>query len=528
MPAAASEASLASLVQTYYRAALLRQKHAQTLGCADLASRKDRDIAVRICGVAFNRSGRDECRFERKENAIHAPDIESAPLASDRDALDDALATRDRSSCEAWLERTQADDVVHTLAALSDAERSSLLALLSPESAAVAVELMPESQAIDAIAGLDPVAAANILGQLPSTDRASLLKLIDDEAAEAILGAADGDIAADMRKLVAYDDDSAGSIMLTEYLSFPETMTVREVLADIEANAERYADYNIQYTYVVDAGGGLVGVLPLRNVILARRATPVQDVMIKDPIAVPDTASLDEVRAQFRENPFLGFPVIDTQRRLVGVIEAGDVARADVEEANEQFRQSQGIVGGEELRSMPLALRSRRRLAWLSANIVLNILAASMIAMHQDTLEAAIALAVFLPIISDMSGCSGNQAVAVTMRELTLGVTRPRDAFRVFLKESSLGLINGSALGVLIGAVAYLWKGNIVLSCVVGASLAMNTVIAVCIGGLVPLLLKKFKADPALASGPILTTITDMCGFFIVLTLASMLLSSIT
>jgi magnesium transporter len=299
-------------------------------------------------------------------------------------------------------------------------------------------------------------------------------------------------------------------------------------LADIERNADQYADYNIQYTYVVDSDARLVGVLPLRNVILARRATPVREVMITDPIAVLDTATLDEVRLEFREHPFLGYPVVDTQRRLVGVIEASDVAKADIEEADKRYRQSQGIVGGEELRSMPLILRSRRRLAWLSANIVLNIAAASMIAIHQDTLEAVIALAVFLPIISDMSGCSGNQAVAVTMRELTLGVTRPRDAVRVLFKEVSLGLINGSALGLLIGGVAYLWKGNLFLSGVVGISLAINTVIAVCIGGLVPLLLKRFKADPALASGPILTTVTDMCGFFIVLTLASMVLTSLT
>ncbi|MCA9288200.1 MAG: magnesium transporter, partial [Phycisphaerales bacterium] len=176
-------------------------------------------------------------------------------------------------------------------------------------------------------------------------------------------------------------------------------------------------------------------------------------------------------------------------------------------------------------RSMPLLLRSRRRLAWLSANIVLNIIAASMIALQQDTLEAVIALAVFLPIISDMSGCSGNQSVAVTMRELTLGILRPKDAMRVLVKEGLLGLLNGCALGLLIGGVAYLWKGNIYLSGVVGVSLALNTMIAVCFGGLIPLLLKKLKADPALASGPILTTITDMCGFFIVLSIASTMVS---
>lgn len=427
-----------------------------------------------------------------------------------------------------WLEQTGVDEAIHEIASLSDALRASLLDVLGPEMAADVLDLMPDVQASEAIEDLPASVAADIVEELPSDERADLIKSLDSKNAEAILTELDEQVAADIRRLVAYDDDEAGSIMLTEFLSFPETLTVRELLADIEVNADEYADFNIQYTYVVDGAGGLIGVLPLRNVILARRSTPVRDVMIADPIAVLDTASLDEVRQEFREHPFLGFPVVDDARRLVGVIEASDVARADIEDADKQYRQSQGIVGGEELRSMPLFLRSRRRLAWLSANIVLNILAASMIALHQDTLEAVIALAVFLPIISDMSGCSGNQAVAVTMRELTLGVTRPRDAVRVLLKECSLGLINGSALGVLIGGVAYLWKGNLFLSGVVGVSLALNTVIAVCIGGLVPLLLKRFKADPALASGPILTTITDMCGFFIVLTLASMVLGSLT
>jgi magnesium transporter len=163
----------------------------------------------------------------------------------------------------------------------------------------------------------------------------------------------------------------------------------------------------------------------------------------------------------------------------------------------------------------------------LSTNIVLNIIAASIIAMYQSTLEAVIALAVFLPIISDMSGCSGNQAVAVSMRELSLGVIRPKELLRVLLKESSLGLINGLALGVLIGMVAFIWKGNPYLGLVVGVALMANTIVAVCIGGCVPLLLKGLKFDPALASGPILTTITDMCGFLLVLSLAAAMMDQL-
>jgi magnesium transporter len=177
---------------------------------------------------------------------------------------------------------------------------------------------------------------------------------------------------------------------------------------------------------------------------------------------------------------------------------------------------------------MPLFRRSSRRLSWLSINIVLNIVAASIIALYQDTLEKAIVLAVFLPIISDMSGCSGNQAVAVSIRELTLGLVRPREIWRVLSKEASIGIINGVVLGCLLGGTALLWKGNPYLGLVVGASLAANTLVAVSFGGLVPLILRAMKTDPALASGPLLTTITDMCGFFFVLSFASFLLPKLT
>jgi magnesium transporter len=123
-----------------------------------------------------------------------------------------------------------------------------------------------------------------------------------------------------------------------------------------------------------------------------------------------------------------------------------------------------------------------------------------------------------------MSGCSGNQAVAVSMRELTLGVVKPRDVIRVWWQEVSVGLMNGAALGLLLGVVAYFWQGNPLLGLVVGLALAINTVIAVSIGGTVPLLLKGVRADPAVASGPVLTTITDMCGFFLVLAFATLAL----
>ena len=236
---------------------------------------------------------------------------------------------------------------------------------------------------------------------------------------------------------------------------------------------------------------------------------------------MPASATLDELQDLFDERPFLGLPVVETDGRLVGVVSRAGVDAALLERSETESLRRQGVVG-DELRSMPLLVRSRRRLTWLSANIVLNIVAASVISAYEETLAAVIAIAVFLPMVSDMSGCSGNQAVGVTMRELSLGLARPSDALPGLAQGGRRsGVINGLALGLLIALVAWAWKGNMYLGLVIGIALAVNTVIAVSIGGVVPLLLKRLGQDPAVASGPLLTTITDMAGFFLVLSLAT-------
>jgi magnesium transporter len=246
--------------------------------------------------------------------------------------------------------------------------------------------------------------------------------------------------------------------------------------------------------------------------------------MITEMDVVPAQAPLQMLRDFFATRAYRGVPVVDRAGRLVGVVRHADVAEAVGEREASDHLKARGIVGGEELRTMPTLTRAWHRLSWLSINIVLNLVAASVIALYQETLAAVIVLAVFLPIISDMSGCSGNQAIAVSMREITLGLVQPSDAFRVWLKELTVGLINALVLGLLLGIAAYLWKGNVYLSLVVALALAINTLVSVSLGGLVPLFLRRLKLDPALASGPILTTVTDMCGFFLVLSFASAML----
>jgi magnesium transporter len=316
--------------------------------------------------------------------------------------------------------------------------------------------------------------------------------------------------------------------MVTEYLSYDENLLVSDVLDDLRRHGARYSDYDVQYAYLTSGDRRLVGVLRLRDFLLSQPDRPIRSLMIADPLHVRVDAPLESLMTFFREHHFLGVPVVDGVGRLVGVLRRLAVEAAEGDLANAQFLKVSGHVGDEELRSMPLRRRSLRRLSWLSVNIGLNVVAASVIAVYQETLQAAIVLAVFLPIISDMSGCSGNQAVAVSIRELTLGLVRPYEFLRVLGKEASVGLLNGLALGLILGSVAFLWKGNVYLGLVVGGAMMLNTLVAVSLGGMIPLALKAARADPALASGPILTTVTDMCGFFFVLSFATVMLSRLT
>lgn len=434
----------------------------------------------------------------------------------------------DTEHIESFLESLLASETARAVTRLSEDDQDRLLTAISPESAAEVVEQIPEVHAVDLMERLEPETAAAIVHELPSDMQADLLGEMAPESAEAIFEAMAPEEAEEIRALAQYDDDVAGGLMVTEFLAYHRSVTVADVLEDLAVHAASYRNYHVQYIYVCDDAERLVGVLRLYDLVLAPRLRAIETIMIPEPVTLTDTTPLDQIREAFDQMAFFGLPVIDAAGTLVGVLQRAALAEALASRTENDYRASQGIIGGEELRTMPLLLRARRRLTWLSVNILLNIVAASVIAWYQDTLASVIALAVFLPIISDMSGCSGNQAVAVSIRELSLGLVHPREWVRVWCKEAAVGGINGLALGLLIALVAWLWQGNLWLGIVVGAAMTLNTLVSVSIGGAVPLVLRRFDLDPALASGPILTTITDMCGFFFVLSFATALLAHVS
>jgi magnesium transporter len=430
----------------------------------------------------------------------------------------------DLAQIEAMLSAAPMAEIARMISGLNKPEQMRLLEILRPETSAHLISKISGLDTGNLVLQLPTSQAVSIVKEMSQDEQAHFLRRVGGGDAEAILDEIKPRRAEKIRQLMSYSENTAGALMITEYLSYDGDMSVREVLDDLRHQGEMYSDYDIQYAYVVSESGRLIGVLRLRDLLMASRSKSIRQIMVKKPLSVNALMSLRDLKDFFRQYSFLGVPVVNDDGALVGVVRAASVREAANRQNNQLFLKFAGIVGGEEYRTMSLFKRSSRRLSWLSINIVLNIIAASVIALYQDTLEKAIVLAVFLPIISDMSGCSGNQAVAVSIRELTLGLVRPKELLRVLTKESAIGLVNGLVLGLLLGTAAFLWKGNPWLGLIVGGALAANTLLAVSFGGLVPLILRGMRTDPALASGPLLTTVTDMCGFFFVLSFASVLL----
>jgi magnesium transporter len=443
---------------------------------------------------------------------------------SKRRLLVSLIESGELSQLQELLKEFSTEDLVYAVSNLHPTIQTKLLELLPPETAAEIIHQLPEVQAVELLESLDSQDAADIINELSSSEQADILGELEDSDAEQIICQMRPDEAKDARHLVAYDSETAGGLMITEFLAFTTETTVKEVTAELSSHGEKYQKYDVQYLYVIDNSGVLRGVLPLRKALLSSAELRISEIMVENPLSLSDSSDLEDLRLFFEKYTFYGVPVVDSFGKLLGVIRKSAMLEALADKIGTDHLKSQGIIGGDEIRTMPLYTRSTRRLSWLSVNIVLNLISASIIAIYQDTLSSVIALAVFLPIISDMSGCSGNQAVAVSMRELALGVTKPVDVMRVLFKELSVGLINGIALGILIAGVAYFWQGNFYLGLIIGVALALNTIVAVCLGGSLPLILKRLDKDPALASGPILTTVTDMCGFFLVLSFATWLL----
>ncbi len=442
--------------------------------------------------------------------------------------LEVLLARADGDQLCAFLGTLPPGETARAVSRLSRANQELLLTVLSPRQAAGLIMELPQAQAVELLGAVQPTLAAAVLGCLPSDERADLLGDLDAAQSAAILANLAPEVAEGARRLAQYPPETAGGLMTTEYLAYPERARVEDIIADLRRHAEQYARYKVQYAYITSPAGQLVGVLRLRDLLLSPPEAPVTSVLVVEPLRLRAGDRLDELARFFDRHPFFGAPVTDEEGRLLGVVLRADVEEAMGERAERRFLLASGVLGGEEFRTMPWRLRLGRRLTWLGISLGLSLLSASIIGLYEDTLAAAIALAAFLPVISGMGGNSGNQALAVSVRELTLGLIQPREFWWVLRKEAGIGAINGLLLGAVLGGLAMAWKGNPYLGLVVGAAITLNTLVAACLGGIVPLALRSLDLDPAVAAAPVLMTFNDMCGFFFALSLAHVLLHQLT
>ncbi len=422
------------------------------------------------------------------------------------------------------------EDTAYTVSHLHVETRTAMFEQLSSADADLGADLLEhfvDEYAADVIEQLEPEHAAALVDEMDSDEQADVLSELEPEDAEAILDAMDPAEAIDTRQRMAYDEDVAGGLMITEYLVFNQGQTVNEVTADLHANAEEYAEYEVRYVYVVDDAGRLTGVVPMRSLVLVPGVSRVETQQVREPVTVAVDTHLDDLHDLFDRVDISAVPVIDHKGTLVGVIQRAAVEEAVGERETDQFLKFGGIIGGEELRSMSIGSRAVRRLTFLLPIMGLLLASATVIALFEETVKKLPILAAFLPVVAGICGSGGNQAVAVSIRELSLGLIDSSDFVRVLMKELIVALLIGLVLGAVLFIVVYAWQHNIHLALVLGAAVPFVVTVSKTIGGTVPVLLRKVGVDPAMASGPIVTTVVDLVGFFTVLMLATLMIEKL-
>jgi magnesium transporter len=450
------------------------------------------------------------------------------PSAPAPEELERLVESRDAKATAAAVRALPAEDTPYVLARLDEDTRVSLFELLAEEDAVLAAAVLgqlADEQAGDVIDALTASAAARIVDRMKSDVQADVLAQLDDEDRDEVLAAMSPSEAQDVRERMEYEPDTAGGLMITEFLAYPITRSVTEVIDDLRAHGDAFSHYEVGYVYGTDEEGRLVGVVPMRRLLMASHGRRLADLVVGNPVCVTVDEHLDALEGVIDRVPYRALPVLDKRGELVGVLQRASIraATADAQAAN--LQTFAGIIGGVELRSMPTHLRTIRRLAFLLPSILLSFLAVSVIGFYEPLIDRVTALAVFLPLVANLSGAAGNQAVAVSIRELSLGLIRPADVFRVGGKEALLGVANGVVLAGVLAGVVFLSRGETpLLAVAVGGAFVATSVLAVVLGGVLPLVLSRLGVDPAMLSSPILTTLTDVASFLAVLGLASLLL----
>lgn len=417
------------------------------------------------------------------------------------------------------VDKTMAADIAPALPLLLEDDRNRVLSLLiEAGKAARAILSLDESDLDEIVEAVDDPTLAAICSSSAPDDAADLLDSLDDDRRQRIfelLGATQG---AKLESLLEGEEETAGSLMTTQYLALDEDLTVGEA---IEAIRQYPSKDSFFYVYCTDSEGHLNGVLSLRSLILAPPLAHLRDTMVQSVVRCQIESEPEDVAQIVSKYDLLSVPVVDLQNRLVGVVTVDDVIDVIQEQAEEDLLHLAGVAAAERV-STPGTQSFRMRFPWLAINLGTAFLASWVVSLFQATIAKWAVLAVFMPIVAGMGGNAGTQTLTVFVRGLALGEVDWSTGWRPIWKEVFVGFFNGAANGLLTSIVVGFWTGDWILATILLLAMTFNLVVAGAAGGLVPLLLEKLGFDPAIASSIFVTTFTDVGGFFSFLGLASL------
>ncbi|MBI4590336.1 MAG: magnesium transporter [Candidatus Rokubacteria bacterium] len=437
------------------------------------------------------------------------------------ETIKDLLEEDHREQLAGVLEEAHPADVARTLRELPVEQQTTVFRLLSREQAGSVLHEMDDQTLLGLVRALDEVELSGILEGMPADNAAQVVDELPEEQAEKVLDLMKEEKSEEVQELLEYGEKTAGRIMSPEFVAVHEEMSVAQALDHVRKAASAEQAF---YLYVVDDHDHLVGVVPFRRLITADPATPIRLIRHEEVVSVTPETDQEEVARIVAKYNLLAVPVVDEGRRLLGTVTVDDVIDVIQQEATEDIQRFGGVAGDETVLDPPNAVFTKR-LVWRLINLATAILAASVIGLFESSIQTLATLAVFMPIVASMGGIGTTQTATVVVRGIALGDMTMSVVWRVLRKELLLGLTTGAANGVVMAAIAYLWKGQFLLSVILGVALTLNMVVAAVVGTLVPLALKAFRLDPAIASSVIITTFTDVFGFFSFLGLATLLIN---
>lgn len=410
-------------------------------------------------------------------------------------------------------------DIADIIETLAEEKKKELFNLLHTEIASKVIVEVNEHSRDQILEDINKEKLTDIVEEMSSDDAADLIADLPKEEAKDILEKLHWEDSTEVQKLLKYPEDTAGGIMQTELLSVREEMLVEDAIIQLMALSENIGD--VPHVFVVDKNRRLIGILTVRKLLIVKHEMPISGLIDRNFISVNVNEDQEEVANIFKKYDLVSLAVVDDDGRLVGRIQIDDIVDVLVEEASEDILRFGGIYQDEKVMDPPIK-SIRVRLPWLIVNLATAFLAAFVVGLFEDTIQALSMLAMFMPVVAGMGGNAGTQALAVAVRGIALGEVSFGNAKKPLLNSIAVGLLNGIVNGLITALIEYSWKGSYMLGIVLCLSMIVNLLIASFFGMIIPLSLKWLKIDPAVASAVILTTFTDCIGFLSFLGLATL------